>query len=119
MPYWAIQFGVHWGIALNSTHCSTEVHNAVMNRLRCVHMRLAASASKFLRLITYVGQRFSTLEAGITFYTTYATITRFDVWRATEKKDLQGEITWKYVLCSRAGFKLPTGEGSGVGVLLV
>nr|GMC75036.1 hypothetical protein Iba_chr03dCG1280 [Ipomoea batatas] len=48
MPYWAIQFGVHWGIALNGTHCTTEVHNAVMNRLRSVHMRLAVSASQFL-----------------------------------------------------------------------
>ncbi|XP_031099678.1 protein FAR1-RELATED SEQUENCE 5-like [Ipomoea triloba] len=57
----------------------------------------------------YVGQRFSTLEAGITFYTAYVTITGFDVRRATEKKDRQGKITWKYVLCSRAGFKIPTG----------
>nr|GLL17254.1 protein FAR1-RELATED SEQUENCE 5-like [Ipomoea trifida]GLL46339.1 protein FAR1-RELATED SEQUENCE 5-like [Ipomoea trifida] len=65
------------------------------------------------------GTRFSTLEEGITFYTVYATITGFDVRRVTEKKDRQGEITWKYALCSRAGFKLPTGEGSGVGVLLV
>ncbi|XP_019179927.1 PREDICTED: putative protein FAR1-RELATED SEQUENCE 10 [Ipomoea nil] len=63
-----------------------------------------------------VGQVFPTLEGGIEFYTTYASTTGFDVRRASQKNDRQGQIMWKYVLCSRAGFKLSTSEGDGVGV---
>ncbi|XP_019156899.1 PREDICTED: protein FAR1-RELATED SEQUENCE 5-like [Ipomoea nil] len=65
----------------------------------------------------FPGQVFTSLEAAIQFYQTYAKSTGFDVHRASDKRDRHGKITWKYVLCSRAGFKLPTGEGDGVGIL--
>lgn len=52
-----------------------------------------------------VGNMFDTLEEGNNFYTTYAVEVGFNVCRSTEVKYKDGEIKFKYYLCSRQGFK--------------
>ncbi|XP_019196363.1 PREDICTED: protein FAR1-RELATED SEQUENCE 5-like [Ipomoea nil] len=62
-----------------------------------------------------VGQRFATLNDGVEFYSQYASVVGFDIRHGSEKRDEQGEIVLKYVLCSRQDFKQSGGEGSGEG----
>ncbi|KAJ1377908.1 FAR1 DNA-binding domain [Sesbania bispinosa] len=57
-----------------------------------------------------VGRVFDTLEQGGDFYQRYAHIVGFSVRKATETKDKNGDIKWKYFLCSKEGFKLEKKE---------
>ncbi|XP_019188974.1 PREDICTED: protein FAR1-RELATED SEQUENCE 5-like [Ipomoea nil] len=53
----------------------------------------------------FEGQKFDTMENGITFYTTYAGIVGFDVRRSSDKRNKYSQIMKKQVVCSREGFK--------------
>ncbi|XP_031116728.1 protein FAR1-RELATED SEQUENCE 5-like [Ipomoea triloba] len=61
-----------------------------------------------------VGQWFLNLDNAIEFYAKYAGKVGFDIRRSSEKKDRQGKILMKYVLCSHEGFKQPTILSIGV-----
>ncbi|KAG5035545.1 hypothetical protein JHK87_010455 [Glycine soja] len=52
-----------------------------------------------------VGNVFDTLEEGNNFYTTYALEVGFNICRSIEVKYKDGEIKFKYYVCSRQGFK--------------
>ncbi|XP_019163461.1 PREDICTED: protein FAR1-RELATED SEQUENCE 5-like [Ipomoea nil] len=53
----------------------------------------------------FEGQKFDTMEDGITFYMTYAGIVGFDVRHSSDKRNKYGQIMKKQVVCSREGFK--------------
>nr|GMD89663.1 protein FAR1-RELATED SEQUENCE 5-like [Ipomoea batatas] len=61
-------------------------------------------------LLPAVGQRFSTLEAGIQFYMEYGIAGGFDVRHSTLKRDREGAITMRYLVCSHQGVR---GGGKG------
>ncbi|XP_031099741.1 protein FAR1-RELATED SEQUENCE 5-like [Ipomoea triloba] len=52
-----------------------------------------------------VGQRFTTLGLGIKFYMDYAFAGGFDVRHSTMKRDREGGVTMRYMVCSREGVK--------------
>ncbi|XP_019167553.1 PREDICTED: protein FAR1-RELATED SEQUENCE 5-like [Ipomoea nil] len=52
-----------------------------------------------------VGRRFTSLAEGIQFYTDYARACGFDVRLNTLKRDRDGEIVMRYLVCSRQGVK--------------
>nr|GMC67044.1 protein FAR1-RELATED SEQUENCE 5-like [Ipomoea batatas] len=69
----------------------------------------------------YVGCQFKTLGDGVQLYRSYASVGGFDIKQSTMKKNKIGEITMKYLVCSRQGFKGSCGnklkiteEGDGI-----
>nr|GMD50478.1 protein FAR1-RELATED SEQUENCE 5-like [Ipomoea batatas]GME04971.1 protein FAR1-RELATED SEQUENCE 5-like [Ipomoea batatas] len=66
---------------------------------------------------TYVGQQFKTVDQGIVFYHAYAKAVGFDVKHNMMRKDREGEMAIKYMVCSREGFKPNNKEkNTGMGV---
>nr|GMD39512.1 protein FAR1-RELATED SEQUENCE 5-like [Ipomoea batatas] len=57
------------------------------------------------KLLPEVGQHFSTLAQGVTFYTEYANAGGFDVRLSTMKRDRDGAIIMRYLVCSRQGVR--------------
>nr|GMD47143.1 FAR1 DNA-binding domain protein [Ipomoea batatas] len=52
----------------------------------------------------YLGQPFSTLDEGVRYYKEYAAFVGFDVRASTMKKNRNGDVEVKYLLCSREGY---------------
>ncbi|KAH6775885.1 hypothetical protein C2S52_013446 [Perilla frutescens var. hirtella] len=52
-----------------------------------------------------VGMMFKNMLDGIQFYRVYAVRCGFDIRFSTVRKSKDGTITWKYILCNRAGEK--------------
>lgn len=71
------------------------------------------------------GQLFETLGGGVDFYQKYATMVGFDIRHSTVKKDRDGRVVLKYLVCSRQGFKsvskctskILEGEGDDSGLV--
>ncbi|XP_019186463.1 PREDICTED: protein FAR1-RELATED SEQUENCE 5-like [Ipomoea nil] len=53
----------------------------------------------------FEGQRFETVENGIEFYEEYAKEAGFDVRHGTKRRNRFGQVSIKYMLCSREGYK--------------
>ncbi|XP_019155715.1 PREDICTED: protein FAR1-RELATED SEQUENCE 5-like [Ipomoea nil] len=56
-------------------------------------------------ILPVVGRKFRTLQEGIEFYMNYARISDFDVRQGTFKRDRDGVIFMRYLLCSRQGVR--------------
>lgn len=52
-----------------------------------------------------VGLQFNTLNEGIQFYMNYGRSGGFDVRHSTVKRDRDGNISMRYLVCSRQGVK--------------
>nr|GMD16531.1 GDSL esterase/lipase At1g33811 [Ipomoea batatas] len=71
-----------------------------------------------------VRQCYNTLEDKVKFYRQYTRVVGFDVRHSTVKKSRDKEITLKYMVCNREGFKnaamvMPTiGDGDVVGSIM-
>ncbi|GER52124.1 FAR1-related protein [Striga asiatica] len=53
----------------------------------------------------YQGQRFRELHEAVNFYKTYALNVGFDVRHSTLAKSRDHTVIWKYLVCSREGYK--------------
>nr|GLL16888.1 protein FAR1-RELATED SEQUENCE 5-like [Ipomoea trifida] len=52
-----------------------------------------------------IGLRFKTLSEGVEFYLSYGRAGDFDVRHSTMKRDRDGEVNMRYLVCSRQGAK--------------
>ncbi|XP_019151959.1 PREDICTED: protein FAR1-RELATED SEQUENCE 5-like [Ipomoea nil] len=60
----------------------------------------------------YEGQRFETIDIGIDFYQAYAKEAGFDVRHGSKRRNRMGEVSIKYMLCSREGYKAERNEAT-------
>ncbi|XP_031108644.1 protein FAR1-RELATED SEQUENCE 5-like [Ipomoea triloba] len=60
----------------------------------------------------YIGQRFDTIDDVVQFYKQYASLGGFDVRCSTIRKNRDGEVEVKYLLCSREGHTVSETNGS-------
>ncbi|XP_031120798.1 protein FAR1-RELATED SEQUENCE 5-like [Ipomoea triloba] len=74
--------------------------------------------------VPHVGLKFKSLEEGVQLYRSYAALSGFDARQSTAKRNREGEITTKYLVCSREGYKgggvkkHKNGEGEDGGGLI-
>ncbi|GER49768.1 FAR1-related protein [Striga asiatica] len=63
----------------------------------------------------HIGQRFKGLNEAVDFYMTYASTVGFDVRNSTLVKAIDNTtVLWKYLVCSREGFKKHPNTGQMV-----
>ncbi|XP_019157977.1 PREDICTED: protein FAR1-RELATED SEQUENCE 5-like [Ipomoea nil] len=74
-------------------------------------MEIGVDGPKYWRPATekektpYEGQQFEAVDAGIDFYIAYAKDAGFDVRHGSKRRNRMGEVSIKYMLCSREGYK--------------